>query len=115
MLGRLHFSHRHLMRAPSSFDLLAVDFFGAGPTLGRTQDDHRPARPAHRLVIARLLLNRLDFGDDRIEGRRHFLVHRLRLGAFNEIRPIAVAAQESFQLLMADARQHGRVGDLVAV
>src|SRR4030095_15559696 len=56
MFGRVHFSHRHLMRAPSSFDLLAVDFFGARPTFGRTQDNHRPARPADRLVAARLLL-----------------------------------------------------------
>ena len=115
MLGRIHFRYRHLMRAPSSFDLLAVDLFGARPTFGRTQDDHGPARPAHPLVVVRLLLNGLDFADHAIEGRRHFLMHRLWLSAFDEIRPVAIAAQQRFQLLMADARQHRRISDLVAV
>ena len=33
-----------LVGAPEAFDFVAVDFFGAGPALGRAKDDHGPAR-----------------------------------------------------------------------
>ena len=39
-------AHRHLVGAPGALDRLAVDGLGAGPALGRAQDDHRPARAA---------------------------------------------------------------------
>ena len=45
MLGiLLRVGQRHLMGAEGAFDLLAVDDLGAGPALGRDEDDHRPAR-----------------------------------------------------------------------
>ena len=47
--------------------------------------------------------------------RGHQLVHRLRLVALDEVRRPAAAAQELLQLLVLDARQDGRVADLVAV
>jgi len=34
----VHLGHRHLMGAPKPFDLVPVDFFGAGPSLGTAQD-----------------------------------------------------------------------------
>ena len=37
------------------------------------------------------------------------------LVAFDEVGLVAVAAEERFQFLVADARQDGRTGDLVAV
>ena len=43
------------------------------------------------------------------------LVHLGRVVSFDEVRRVAVAAHQGFQLLVADAGQHGGVGDLVAV
>ena len=45
----------------------------------------------------------------------HQLVHRLRLVPLDEIRRVAVAAEQLIQLLMADPRENARIGDLVAV
>ena len=39
----VHLPHRYLMGPPVAFGALAIDFLGAGPTLWRTQHDHRPA------------------------------------------------------------------------
>ncbi len=83
--------------------------------LGRAHHDHRPARPAGIAVGPRMVLDRLDLGDDRIEGRCHQLVHDRRVVALDEIRLVAVAHEQLLELVVADPRQHGRVGDLVAV
>ena len=42
VLGRL--GKRDLVRPVSSLDRQAIDYLGPGPTLGRLEDDHRPAR-----------------------------------------------------------------------
>ena len=42
-LGR-HLGQRHLMRAPEVLRFEPVDLLRAGPALGGSQDDHRPAR-----------------------------------------------------------------------
>ena len=42
-------------------------------------------------------------------------MHLRRVGAFDEIGLVAIAHEQRFELLMADARQDGRIGDLVAV
>ncbi len=85
---------RHLVRAKVSFDDMAVDLARPGPSLGRTQHDHRPARPRHVTAGSRLMLDFLQVADRRIERRRHGLVHRLGLMAFDEIRSPAIAAQQ---------------------
>src|ERR1700761_520425 len=41
-----------LVRAPKTFDLLAVDFLRAGPSLRAAQHDHRPARTLAAAVAA---------------------------------------------------------------
>src|SRR5262249_44893329 len=41
----LYIGHWHLMRTPESFQLVAADLCGPGPTLWASQYDHRPARP----------------------------------------------------------------------
>ncbi len=43
------------------------------------------------------------------------LVHRRRIVAFDEIGRVAVAAEQFVELFVADPRQDGRTGDLVAV
>ncbi|MGY4434738.1 hypothetical protein ACVWWO_007215 [Bradyrhizobium sp. F1.13.1] len=69
---------RHLMRPPKTFDLLAVDFLGAGPALRAAQHDHRPARAFDALAaVAGVLLDRPDAGERDIQRVRHGLMHRL--------------------------------------
>ena len=116
MLGVLvHFAHRHLVRAPVAFASLAVDLLRAGPALGRAQHDHRPGGAGGDFAVARRLLDRVDVGDRLFERRRHQRVHRHRVVALDVARRVAVAAHELVELLMRDAGEHGRVGDLVAV
>ena len=59
----------------------------------------------------------LDLGsrDDLIERGGHQLVHRRRVRALHEARRVAVALEQRAQLLLGNPREHGRVGDLVAV
>ena len=118
MFGILEIGDRHLMRAPGAFDRLAVDEFRAGPALGRAEHDHRPARALRRLgapaVRAALWISRMRA---RIASSvpARALMHQRRIVALDEMRIVAVAAQQLGQFLAADARQHGRIGDLEAV
>ena len=50
-----------------------------------------------------------------LHRRRHRLVHAVVVGAFDEIRRPAIAAQQALQFLVRDARQQRRIVDLVAV
>src|SRR5581483_12248845 len=50
--------HRHLMRAPRSFDRLAVDFFWTSPSFEGAQDQQRPAGTLDHHLLAGTLLNR---------------------------------------------------------
>ncbi len=109
------FCEWHLVRAPVTFGLLAIDLLGAGPAFGGTQNDHRPARALAGAFAARGLLNRVDLGDHRIQSSRHELMHPPGLGSLDEIGPVAIADEQALQLLPRDARQHGGIGDLVAV
>ena len=56
-----------------------------------------------------------DLRQDRIERPGEGLMHQRRIVALDEMRIVAVAAQELGQLLAADPRQHRRIGDLEAV
>ena len=94
---------------------MAVHFLRAGPTLGRTQHDHRPARPLGTATVARLLLNRADLSDTVFERGGHFLVHSLRLVALDEIRLVSVTRQQRLQFLARNAGEDGRIGNLVAI
>src|SRR6185437_13156272 len=67
-----------------------------------------PARSRRRL-------DALDLADHLIERTRHDLMHTRRIVALDEIRAVTAAPQIFGELLVADAREHRRVGDLVAV
>ena len=68
------------------------------------------------LPLARAsLLDRADLRDGLVQGRGHLLVHLVGVGALDEVGRVAVAAEQRLQFLVADARQDGGVGDLVAV
>ena len=113
VLGQLR--QRDLVGAEGALHRPAVDLLGPRPALGRAQDDHRPAR-ALRVALAR---TRLDGARCRsthlVERLGHELVHRRRVVALDEVGLVAVADEQRAQLVVRDARQHGRVGDLVAV
>ena len=98
--------------ASGTCPLRAVDLLGPVHPFGVRKHDHRPARP---LDSARLA--------DRRESRRApsssvaAIAACICLGivALDEVRLVAVAAQQLAQLVVRNAREHGRVRDLVAV
>ena len=108
-------AHRHLMRAPVAFLALAVDLLRAGPALRGAHDDHRPDGPLREAVGAGNVLDAPNVVNDLFQRRRHQLVHGLRVVALDEMRRVAVAAHQGFELFMRDARENRRIGDLVAV
>ena len=110
-----HLAHRHLMRAPVAFFPLAVDLLGTGPALRRAHDDHRPDRAFGKSILPRVSLDATDFADHCFERSRHELMHRARLMPFDKMRRISVSTKKQFKLLVADPRQHCRIGDFIAV
>src|SRR5262245_50657577 len=110
-----HVDNRHLMRTPRTFRLMTVDFSRACPTLRRAQHDHWPAWTLDGSRCARCVLDFLDLCDHCIECRRHRLMHLVGIRAFDEIRRIAIADEQRFELFVTDARKNRRVSDLVAV
>ena len=115
VLGLVHVAHRHLVRAERAFGLQAVDDFRAGPALRRAEDDHRPAGTLGESVRAGVGLN------PRISAMILSSVAAINwcivvgIVAFDEIGRVAVALEKLFEFFVADARQHGRAGDFVAV
>ena len=130
---------RHLVGAPGTGGLLAVDAGRPGPALRVAEDDHRPARSslvaagavaggavAPLLLIASLCivaggspgLDRGDLIEHVVEeaGEPAVVIGMVAVfGGFEEVRVVAVPDHQRAQLLLRDAVQHGRVGDLVAV
>ena len=111
----MHARQRYLVRTPETLDLLAVDFLRPGPALGCAQHDHRPAGTCRRAACARLLLDGANLRQAAVHGRGHGLVQTLRVIAFDETGVPAITAEQIFQFLVRDARQNGRIVDLVAV
>src|SRR6266446_276627 len=113
MVGVLEVRERHLMRAPSPLDRLAVHELWPGPAFWRAEDDHGPTRPLHRIRRGtRRILDPVNLRYDRIKRAGQTLMHHGRDVAFHEIRFIAVTAKQVGQFLVADASEHGRIGDL---
>ena len=66
-------------------------------------------------AFACLHLYALNLAENGLQRRRHQLVHFRGIVPFNEIRSVAIAAEQLIKLLMADPGQHGGIGDLIAV
>src|SRR2546428_10527948 len=90
----IQIGYRHLMRAPRTFDGLAIHKFRSGPALRSTHDDHGPDGKARRSLAAGFALNGVDFSDDRVERRRHELMHHFWLMPFAVVGFISVASEE---------------------
>src|SRR5262245_52503738 len=103
------------MSAPVALALLAVDLLRTGPSLRRTEDDHRPRGSRHDALRARIELDPLDLGHDVVERRGQLLVHLLRIVALDEARRVPVALEQLPELVRRDAREEARIGDLVSV
>ena len=110
-----HFGERHLMRAPRAFDGKAVDERGPGPPLGRPQHDHRPARAGPRRPTRAPRVAVAGSRPARVERRGELLVDERRVVAGDEVGRPPVPFEEARQLVVADAREHRGVGDLVPV
>ena len=117
MLGRRRRRHgeRHLMRPERALDRQTIDEFRSGPAFERSENDHRPARACGVALDAGIVLDLLDLLHHLVEGRGHGLMHLIRLFSLDEVRRPAVAAEQLVELLVGDACEHRRVGDLVAV
>jgi len=115
VLRLLHVAHRHLVGAPVAFFAQAVDLLRAGPPLRRAHHDHRPDRALLEPVRAGGVLDAADVVDHFLERLGHQFVHRRRVVALDEVGRVAVAAKERVELLARNAREHRRIGDLVAV
>ena len=102
---------RDLVGTEGALDLLPVDLLRPRPALGRPQHDHRPGGARG----ARIGLDGGDVVQDGVEGGGELLVHGGRLVADDEVRRVAVAAHQRRELVVRDAGEHRRVGDLVAV
>ncbi len=107
--------HRHLMGPPASFELVAADLSGLLQPLG-VRSTIIGQRGRNGLAArSGLLLGRADLGNALVERGGHRLVHGFRIGALDEVRRPAGAAEERFDLVVADASPDRRVVDLVAV
>ena len=67
------------------------------------------------LLRAGVLLDGANLVDAVLERGGHELMHLFGVVAFDEVRRVAVAAQEGVELVVRDAREDGGVRDLVAV
>ena len=115
---RAHLGERHLVRSKRAFHDLSVDLMRSGPALRGAQDQHRPLRSCRRPAGACGVLEGVDVVEGFVEGGCEALMSsgcRLVELDADDQRPPAVALEQGRQLALGDAREHGRVGDLVAV
>ena len=110
-----HVRDRYLMRPPCALHLKPIHHLGARPPFGTDQHDHGPPGSLDHRLRPRSVLYGPYLLKNGVQGRGHQLVHGRGIRPFHDVGPVAVARQQLFQLLAADAGKHGGVGDLVAV
>ena len=107
------------MGAEGALDLVAINHLRSGPAFWRGKNDHRPARTfvraAGKIAKSCVMLDLLDLCDHGIECGHHRCVHQDRIGSLDKVRRPTIAAKQLLQLFAGDAREHGGIGDLVAV
>jgi len=104
-----------LVRTKGTFNLHAIDHLRAHPALGRSRDDHGPARALGHSFFAGVVLDLLDLLHGFIEGSRHGLVHQLGFVALDNDRRLAITSQQLIHFLASNAREDGRFGKPVPV
>ena len=103
------------MGTPVTLGLFTIHLFWPGPTLGRTQNDHRPAGSGFITIHPSLLLNGFNFGYHHIQRFCHLLVHQFRVRPFDKIGGITVTDEQLFQLIVTNACQHRWIGNFVTI
>ena len=104
------------MRAPETFNLLAIDLLGPGPALWAAQHNHRPFRPlAGRTPVPRRTLDGSNSVERSLQRICHQAVHQSRVASLDEKGFMAAAEKEMADLVDAHSAQHCRIGDLVAI
>src|SRR5262249_3013273 len=111
----VHLAHWDLMRTPVVFRALAIDLFWARPTLRRTKDDHRPARPLRGAISTCLGFDRLNLAADSIQSCSHEIMHRCRIMPLDKMRRVAITTEELIKLFMADAGENAGIGNFVPI
>src|SRR6516165_10186274 len=111
----VHFTHRHLVRAPIILGALAINFFRARPALGCAKHDLWPSGAFGGIVVTCIRFYALNFVDVLIQGGGHQLMHLFRFMPLDEIGRVAIASEQLIQLLMADAGENTGICNLVAV
>src|SRR6202034_177064 len=81
----------YLMRPEGSLNLEAIDDLRARPSLGRSEYNHRPARPRGVLGSPRSGLELPDILDGPFQHGGHEFMHRRRIVAFDEVRSPATS------------------------
>ena len=112
---RLEVGKYDLMRAMCPRVAFPINQLWSGPTLGRDEDYHRPARPFRHIFLSRVLPYAAYVLDDGIEGLGKSLMHRVRILPFDNIRCPTVSAEEFCKLLLRNAGEDRRVRDFVTI
>jgi hypothetical protein len=105
----------NLMRPPEIFDLVAVDFLGAGPTFGRTKNEHGPGGASGVVVGASVLLDGTNVENALLESGGHFLMHDGGIVALDVVGIVAVADEKRFEFIVRYAGEDSGIGDFVAI
>ncbi|MNW51700.1 hypothetical protein D3C74_291920 [compost metagenome] len=93
----------------------AAPFLWSRPAFRGTEYQHRPYRTSSVPGFARMLLDGLDFLNDRVQRLRHRRMHQLRIFAFYENRFPAHAFEISGHFLVRLTRQDRWVADLKSI
>lgn len=102
-----------LVGTPIAFEVVARDVSRSSPTLGGSENYHRPTRTESLARVSSLLLVGLDLKDSLFESSSHSLVHRGKVRAFDKVGLPAIADKESFNLFVGDTSKDGGVVDLI--
>src|SRR5579864_1018007 len=103
------------MCAPEALEEMSLQSAWRGPAFWRSQHDHGPARPGEVAMLSRGALMFANFVNTTLHRRSHTLMHAVDIGALHKIGSPAVAAEEILNFLVRNARQQGRIVDLIAI
>ena len=92
---------RNLVRAECAFDGNSIHFLGAGPSLGRAEDDHGPDGLFLEAALASLLLNSTNLGVAIFKRLSEELMHDLGIVALDEVGLVASTHIEGLQVFVA--------------
>jgi hypothetical protein len=106
---------RNLVSSPVTLQVVVVNLSRGGPSLGASEDDHRPQRSDSLAGITSLLLDLSNIVHAVLKSSSHCLVHGLNVVAFNEIWLPAVTDEKALKFSVRDSSKNSRVVNLVTI